>query len=408
MTPPAKPEKWLTILGIGADGPASLTPAARAHLDQAEIIITAKRTAEFFKDHKAEIHTWPVPFDPMFWQLEKWRGKKIVILATGDPLWHGVGSIIARKLKPQEYEVIPTPSAFSLAAARLGWPLSSVQTLTLHGRSRPSSLIIPFIQPDVRLLSLTSGSTTIHEVAQHLRDKGFGASRIHVLEDMGEATEQITCFQAQTVPDRDFSQFNTLGIECIADETAPLLPRTPGLPDNAYRHDGQLTKQDVRAVTLSALAPTPGKLLWDVGAGCGSIAIEWMRTHISNQALAFESNDARIELIKHNAENLGTPYLKIIAGSAPESLHDQPSPDAIFIGGGISTPDMFETCWQALKPGGRLVANGVTLEGKETLFGQQAIRGGELVEIAVSSLTKLGSKHTMKPALPVLQWRIKK
>lgn len=399
---------WLTILGIGADGPESLTPAARAHVDAAEIIITAKRTAEFFTDHKAEVHTWPVPFDPMFWQLEKWKGKKIVILATGDPLWHGVGSIIARRLDPSEYEMIPAPSAFSLAAGRLGWPLSSLQTLTLHGRSRPSSLIIPFIQPDVRLLSLTSGSDTVHEVARHLVNKGFGQSKIHVLEDMGEPTEQIISFVAQDIPETSFSDFNTLGIQCIADSTAPVLPRTPGLPDEAYKHDGQLTKRDVRAVTLAALAPTPGKLLWDVGAGCGSVAIEWMRTHLSNQSLAFESNTSRIELIRHNAENLGVPYLKIIEGAAPESLKDQPTPDVIFIGGGICTPSVFEDCWQALKPGGRMVANCVTLESKQKLLQLQSQHGGQLVEIAISSLSQLGNKHTMKSALPVLQWRITK
>jgi len=399
---------WLTILGIGADGTDSLTPAARARVDTAEIIITAKRTAEFFKDHPAQVHTWPVPFDPMFWQLEKWKGKKIVILATGDPLWHGVGSIIARKLKPQEYEVIPSPSAFSLAAGRLGWPMSSVETLTLHGRSRPSSLIIPFIQPGVRLLSLTGGAHTIYEVAKHLLDKGFSNSTMHVLEDMGEPTERLITFVANDIPETTFSEFNTLGIECIANETAMPLPRSPGLPDGVYKHDGQLTKQHVRAATLCALAPTPGKLLWDVGAGCGSIAIEWMRTHLSNQSIAFESNKNRIELITHNAENLGTPYLKTIAGSAPETLVDQPRPDAIFIGGGITTPELFETCWQALLPGGRLVANCVTTQGKQKLYALQDQRGGELVEIAVSHLTKLGNKNTMRPALPVLQWRITK
>jgi len=399
---------WLTIIGIGADGPQGLTPAARAHVDAAEIIITAKRTAEFFKDHKAEVHTWPVPFDPMFWQLEKWRGKNIVILATGNPLWHGVGSIIARKLRPDEYQVIPSPSAFSLAAARLGWPMSSLQTLTLHGRSRPSSLIIPFIQPDVRLLALTGGSDTVHEVARHLVDKGFGQSQIHVLENMGEADEQKISFTAQNIPDTKFSDFNTLGVECIADVSSPLLPRNPGLPDSAFKHDGQLTKREVRAITLASLAPTPGKLMWDVGAGCASIAIEWMRSHLSNQSIAFENNAERIALIEHNAQTLGVPYLKVIFGSAPGTLKGQPAPDAIFIGGGITTPKLFETCWAALKPGGRLVVNCVTTDSRNKLFDLQSLHGGELLDIAISRLAKLGAKQTMKPALPVLQWRITK
>ena len=397
---------WLNIIGIGANGLQSLTPAARKIVDEAEIIITAKRTAAYFKDHKAEIHTWPVPFDPMFWQLEKWRGKNIVILATGNPLWHGVGSIIARKLDPAEYNVIPSPSAFSLAAARLGWPMSSFQTLTLHGASRPSSLIIPHIQPDVRLLALTGGSHTVHEVAHHLCDKGYGESQIHVLENMGEENEQQITVRANEISDTEFSTFNTIGIHCIADSTAPLLPRTPGLPDSAFKHDGQLTKREVRAVTLAALAPTPGKTLWDVGAGCGSIAIEWMRTHLFNQSYAFENNEERLALIKHNAENLGAPYLKIISGKAPATLTAQPTPDAVFIGGGITVPDLFETCWKALSPGGRLVANCVTTDSRQKLGELQAQYGGELVDIAISRLAPLGNKQTMKPALPVLQWRI--
>jgi len=405
----AKP--WLSIIGIGADGPDGLTPPARSRVDAADIIITSKRTAEFFNQSKAEVHIWPVPFDAMFEQFKQWKGKKIVILATGDPLWHGVGSIIARRLEPSAYEVIPAPSAFSLAAGRLGWPLSSVQTLTLHGRSRPSELIIPFIQPDVRLLSLTSGSNTVHEVARHLVSRGYGESTIHVLEDMDEPSEKMQTFSASKIaenPDMAFSDFNTIGIDCRADKDAPLQPRTPGLSDDAFAHDGQLTKGVVRAATLAALGPTPGKLLWDVGAGCGSVAIEWMRTHLSNQALAFESNPKRLELINHNATNLGVPYLKVIAGKAPQCLADQPAPDAIFIGGGITAPDVFETCWQALTPSGRLVANCVTLEGRQKLMQLQSQYGGELVEIAVASLSKIGSKQALRPAMPVLQWRITK
>ena len=399
---------WLSIIGIGADGPDGLAPPARAHVDEAEIIITSKRTAELLTNSKAEVHIWPVPFNAMFEQFKHWKGKKIVILATGDPLWHGVGSIIARRLDPSEFIVIPAPSAFSLAAGRLGWPLSSVQTLTLHGRSRPSNLIIPFIQPDVRLLALTAGSSTVHEVAAHLVHKGYGNSTIHVLEDMDEPSEQTISFMAKDISDTAFSNFNTLGIECRASHDAPLLPRSPGLPDDAYKHDGQLTKRDVRAATLAALAPTPGKLLWDVGAGCGSVAIEWMRSFLSNQAYAFESNTSRLDLINHNAQNLGVPYLKVIEGKAPQCLKGQPAPDAIFIGGGITTPKMFKTCWHALKPGGRLVANCVTLEGRQKLMQLQSKHGGDLVEISISNLATLGSKQALRPAMPVLQWRITK
>jgi len=398
----------LSIIGIGADGPDGLTPPARKLVDEAQIIITAKRTAALLSNFKAEIHTWPVPFDPMFEQLKNWKGKRIVVLATGDPLWHGVGSIIARRLSCHEYHVIPAPSAFSLAAARLGWPLSSVQTLTLHGRSRPASLIIPFIQPDVRLLALTGGNHTVHEVANILIERGFGSSIIHILQDMGEPSEQSFQFRADDLSEGMFSDFNTIGIECIANHDARILPRSPGLPDSAFKTDGQLTKCEVRAITASALGPTPGQTLWDVGAGCGAIGIEWMRHHLSNQAIAFENNASRIKLIEHNRENLGTPYLKVIAGSAPQSLADQPAPNAIFIGGGISTAQLFETCWRALKPGGRLVANCVTLKSRQKLLELHSEHGGDLVEIAISNLTKLGTQQTLRPALPVLQWRIMK
>lgn len=400
---------WLTIIGMGASGPDSLAPHPRKLVEAADIIITAKRSADDLAGYsKAEIHTWPVPFDPMFEQLQGWRGKNIVVIATGDPLWHGVGSIIARKLQPDEYEVYPSPSAFSLISARLGWPLSSVQTLTLHGYSRPSELIIPFIQPNVRLMALTSGSDTVHEVAAHLNRLGYEDSTVHVLENMTMANENLVSFAARDIGTQVFSDFNSLGIECRQGPNARHLPRTPGLPDDVFENDGQITKRDVRAVTLAALGPTPGQLLWDVGAGCGSIAIEWMRTHLSCQATAFESNGARCAMIEKNAKALGTPYLKIIEGKAPQVLADLPQPDAVFIGGGITADGVFESAWRALKAEGRMVCNVVTLQGRHKLQNLQAHYGGELVEIATSRLQSLGRKQVMKPAFPVLQWRVTK
>lgn len=397
---------WLTIVGMSAAGLDSLAPAVQKKVREAEIIVTARRGADELGQHlSAEIHTWPVPFDPMFEQLQGWKGRKVVVIATGDPLWHGVGSIVARRLSPGEFEVFPAPSAFSLAAARLGWPLSSVQTLTLHGYSRPSERIIPFIQPRARLLALTGGNDTVHEVAAHLVRLGFGGSVLHVLEDMETESENHITLTANSISNQTFSAFNTLGVECIAEKTAPVLARIPGLADSAYEHDGQLTKRDVRAASLAALAPMPGHLLWDIGAGCGSIAIEWMRTHISCQAIAFEQNPARCNLIAKNAGALGTPGLTIVEGPAPQSLSQQPRPDAIFIGGGITTEKVFATAWQALADNGRMVCNAVTTQGRCKLFDLQARRGGDLVEISTASLHPLGARQVLKPAYPVLQWR---
>jgi precorrin-6Y C5,15-methyltransferase (decarboxylating) len=397
---------WLDIIGIGADGLASLTPVKQKLLADAEIIITAQRIADLLVNASdAQIHIWPKPFDAMMDKLLTWKGKKILVIATGDPMWHGVGSIIARHLPADEFTVDPSPPAFSLAAARLGWPLSSVETLTLHGYSRPSELIIPFIQPKTRLISLTSGSKTVHEVAAHLVRLGYGQSIIHVLEDMGEATDNHITFAAQDIPDTPFSDFNTIAIQCTPDSDAPVLPRTPGLPDDAYEHDGQLTKRDVRAITLAALAPSPGQLLWDIGAGCGSIAIEWMRPHLWNRAIAFEAKANRAEMIARNAKALGTPYLQVVAGHAPETLKGQQQPDAVFIGGGMTVDGVFATAWQALKPGGKFVANAVTTQAIQFLYEKHHNLGGELVELSTSKLLPLGSKTVMRPALPVLQWR---
>ncbi len=406
---------WLTIIGIGADGLDSLASPQLKQVENADIIITAKRIAADLKQQnktpiKADIHLWPVPFDPMFENLFKWKGKNIVILATGDPLWHGVGSIIARKLKSEEYQVFPSPSAYSLAAARLGWPISSCELVTLHGYSRPSNLILPFIQPDTRLICLTGGNDTVFELAHHLTSIGYGLSPMTVLENMGDKSlEKRFDFKAQNIPlNQEFAAFNTIGIQCVVDKGEIVLPRTPGLPDSAFRHDGQLTKQHVRAVTGCALSPSPGQLLWDIGAGCGSIAVEWMRQHLANRAIAFETNSKRINLIETNAELLGTPYLKIIKGNAPQTFKNQPAPDAVFIGGGITVKNLFEQAWKYLKPGGILVANAVTNESRSRITSLQEEHGGTLTEIAISSLTEIGTKHTMKPALPVLQWRVKK
>jgi len=323
------------------------------------------------------------------------------VLATGDPMHFGIGVALARRVPAAEMTIIPAPSAFSLACARLGWPLPEVATLTLHGR--PRDLLNFYLQPGARLLVLSENAATPAAVAALLSAHGYGGSRLTVLEHMGGSKERIRSLAADHWQANDVADLNTLAIECIADPGARLLPRVPGLPDSAFHHDGQLTKREIRAVTLASLAPIPGQLLWDVGAGCGSVGIEWMRSDPSCRAVALERDEARRRLIADNAAALGVPKLEIVAGTAPEALHALAAPEAIFVGGGASHGGMIETCWAALKPGGRLVANAVTVEGEASLAAWRARFGGELTRIAVVRAEPVGPYGGWRPMMPVTQ-----
>jgi precorrin-6Y C5,15-methyltransferase (decarboxylating) len=306
----------------------------------------------------------------------------------------------------EEMTVIPNLSAFSLAASRLGWSLPDCDCFSIHGR--PAANIEPFVQPGARLLALTENAKTIAEACHRLVKRGFGESEIAVLENLGGEAEIITSFVAHTVPDRQWSDLNTLAIRCIAGPQAQILSRVPGLPDNAFEHDGKLTKREVRAATLAALSPAPDQLLWDIGAGCGSIAIEWMRSTRGCEAIAIEPDAKRRRMIAANADALGTPRLKIAAGTAPTALEGLKTPDAVFIGGGLDDEGVFEAAWLALKPGGTMVANTVTLEGEMHLIDLQAAYGGDLVRFEISHLSSVGPFRALKPKMPVLQWRTRK
>jgi precorrin-6B C5,15-methyltransferase / cobalt-precorrin-6B C5,C15-methyltransferase len=298
--------------------------------------------------------------------------------------------------------VIPHLSAFSLAASRMGWSLPDCDTLTLHGRAAANLEV--FIQPNAKLIMLTADATTIPEIARRLAVRGFGKSEITVLENLGGEREQIS----QYAPFTEYSALNTVAIHCIASPSAKIFSRLAGLPDEAFVHDGQMTKREVRAATLAALAPAPDQLLWDIGAGCGSIAIEWMRSTRGCEAYAIEPNAERRAMIATNSDQLGTPRLNVIEGRAPTALKDLPPPDAIFIGGGLNDAGVFDFAWAALKPGGNLVANVVTLEGERQLITLQEQHGGDLVRIDVATLTKVGELHAMRPRMSVLQWRVQK
>ncbi len=397
---------WLTIVGMGEDGYDGLSAAAKLAVETTSLVIGSERLLGMLPPSKTGRMEWPQPFSAVVDMIKPLRGRSTVILATGDPMNYGVARKLLEFIPFEEMRIIPHLSAFSLAAARLGWSLPDCDTLTLHGRDAAN--IEAFIQPRAKLIVLTADAGTIPEVARRLMERGFGDSRVTVLENMGGERECVSNLRAAAISSQVFSDLNTLGIECVAGANAKIWPRVVGLPDEAFVHDGQLTKREVRAATMAALAPAPDQLLWDVGAGCGSVAIEWMRSTRGCEAVAIEHNAERLKMIAENSNRLGTPRLKIISGKAPERLADLPAPDAVFIGGGIGAAGVFETAWQHLTPGGRLVANVVTIEGEMHLFDLQEKHGGELVRMDVSCLTHVGPYRAMKPRMSVLQWRARK
>ncbi|NUN63948.1 precorrin-6y C5,15-methyltransferase (decarboxylating) subunit CbiE [Pseudanabaena biceps] len=396
-------QKWLSIVGIGEDGLAGLSAAARSLIDTAEILVGGDRhLAMLPKDTRSQIN-WTSPMEESINQILHHRGKSVCILASGDPLCFGVGATLLKKVPIEEINIAPSPSTFSLICARLGWSLNEVETLSLCGR--PASILQSYIYPKAKLLILSSGKETPQIVANILCDRCFSNSKIMVLEHLnGEKERIISTIANQFELFPEFAALNAIAVECIPNPEAKILSRIVGLPDDAYLHDGQLTKREVRAITLSALAPNAGELLWDVGAGCGSISIEWMRSHPRCQAISIEKS--RTHFIAENAISLGTPHLKIIEGKAPEILQDLPTPDAIFIGGGATVPDLFETCWKSLRSQGRLVANVVTLEGEQKLFQWQQAYGGTLTQISISRAEAIGSFLGWKPMRPVTQWQV--
>ncbi|WP_298185668.1 precorrin-6y C5,15-methyltransferase (decarboxylating) subunit CbiE [uncultured Pseudomonas sp.] len=396
---------WLTLVGIGEDGYAGLGEAARQALNQAQCIVGAARQLALLPDNlPAQQQLWPSPFslEPVLAR----RGTPVCVLASGDPLFYGVGASLARQLPADELRVFSSPSSVSLAAARLGWPLQEVTVLSLV--ARPLAALQAQIFPGARLLLLSNDGDSPAAVAELLRERGFGPSRLTVLEHLGGAQERRIDGLASDWTLPRAADLNLLALECVADADARLLPVTPGLPDALYQHDGQLTKRDVRAITLARLAPQPGELLWDVGAGCGSIGIEWMRAHPACRAIAIEADAGRQAHIQHNRDALGVPGLQLVAGRAPEALAGLAAPNAIFIGGGVTIPGVLEQCWASLKPGGRLVANAVTLQSEAALVAWREQVGGELTRISVAQAQPLGGFDTWRSALPITLLEVRK
>ena len=390
---------WLHIVGIGEDGLDGLVPAARSVVEAAEIIIGGDRHHDLSAAVEAERVAWPSPFDALIDVLNGYRGKRVVVLATGDPLWFSVGARIGREIDPSEITYHPQLSAFQLAAARMGWSLADVETLTVHGR--PVEQMIAFIQP-----VLTTGAQTPAQSASFLTERGFGGSRMSVLAAMGGENE-LRFDGVSESWDHEVPAFNTLAVECVAAPDAALLPRVPGLADALFVSDGTMTKQEVRAATVAKLMPMRGALLWDIGTGCGSVAIEWMRAARYARAIGIEPRADRRAMAATNALALGAPKLEILDGTVPAALDGLEAPDAIFIGGGLSA-ETFDAAWAALRPLGRMVANAVTLESEAVLTQLHAEHGGELVRIIVQRAEPVGRMTGWRPSMPVTQWNLVK
>jgi precorrin-6B C5,15-methyltransferase / cobalt-precorrin-6B C5,C15-methyltransferase len=398
---------WLSIVGLGADGGEALAPRARAAIENAELVAGSARQLTLVEPLlRHERLVWPSPLSAGIAAVLARRGRSTCVLASGDPFWFGIGATLAPELTRGEFVCYPAPSSLSLAAARLGLALQDTEVVSLHGRDLHA--VIRHLHPGRRVLALSWDRHTPAALAALLAQRGFGASRLHVLEQLGGAGERIRARCARDFDLEDVADLNLVAIEVAAEPAAFAIPCRASLPDAAFEHDGQLTKQDVRAITLSALAPRPGELLWDVGAGAGSVAIEWLLSHVACRAFAIERDLARCERIRRNAAALGTPALRVVHAAAPQGLSDLETPDAIFIGGGGGDPELFARCWSALRPGGRLVMNAVSLETESFLLARYGELGGQLRRLSIEIAAPLGGVSGWRPALPVTQWRIEK
>ncbi|MFI6457084.1 precorrin-6y C5,15-methyltransferase (decarboxylating) subunit CbiE [Streptosporangium amethystogenes] len=397
----------VTVVGIGADGWAGLSQEARRELHAAEVLMGSARQLGLLPEPSAERVVWPSPLLPALPQLiAPHRGRRVCVLASGDPMFHGIGTTLVRLLGADRVRILPHPSSVSLACARLGWAVDRVEVVSLV--ARPVEVLHPAVQDGRRILVLSAGGHTPAGVAGLLTARGYGASAVTVLERLGGAEERVISGMAGQWSLPVAHALNVVAVECRADAGTVPLPRLPGLPDEVFEHDGRLTGSEVRAVVLSRLAPIPGELLWDIGAGAGGIGVEWMRAHPENRAVAVESLPSRAAVIARNAAALGVPGLDVVTGAAPAALAGLKAPGAVFIGGGVTVPGVVEGCWEALRPGGRLVAGAVTVESEAVLASWQGELGGDLVRLAVSRTVPAGGFTGWRPMAPVTIWTVVK
>jgi len=403
MPEPASPSRWLSIVGVGEDGVEGLSASARGLIAAADIVFGGVRHLRLAASLiRGESKPWPSPFSRGIDEVLACRGRQVCVLASGDPFHYGVGSVLAGHVPPEETLVVPAPSAFSLAAARLGWALPDIALLSVHGRALDR--IRPVLHPGARVLALTSDGEGPSALAHLLTEAGFGESKLTVLEALGGARERIRSTTAAGFDLGDVADLNTVAIEVVAARDARVIAYTPGLADALFEHDGQITKREIRAVTLAALAPLKGELLWDIGAGSGSVAIEWMLADPSLRAIAIEARADRAQRILRNAAAFGVPGLEVVEGRAPDALAGLARPDAAFIGGGASESGVLDAAIAALRPCGRLVVNAVTLNTEKELIARHAALGGTLTRIDIARAEPVGRKTGWRAAMPVTQW----
>jgi precorrin-6Y C5,15-methyltransferase (decarboxylating) len=395
--------RWLAVIGIGEDGIDGLSRQARALLQGAELVVGGRRHLALAEALTGgERLEWPSPMTSAYPAILARRGRRVAVLASGDPTCFGVASALARLVPAEETICLPVPSAFALARARLGWAAQATETVSFCGR--PLAALVPLLQPGACILALSADAATPAAIAALLCVRGFGRSRLHVMEALGGPHERVRSASAEEFALADIHPLNLVAIEARAAPDAPVLPLAGGLPDELFEHDGQITKREIRAVTLSSLAPRRGEMLWDIGCGSGSVGIEWMLRHPANGAVAVDARAERAARAARNAQTLGVPGLRVVTGRAPDALAGLPAPDAVFIGGGGQDAAVAEAAWAALPGGGRLVVNAVTVETEAMLIGLRARLCGTLTRLSVERLDRIGTMHGFRPARTVTQW----
>ena len=396
------------VVGTGLNG---LDENARTAIRAVDRVFGPSRASGWLTD--VPYTPWPKRFTDVFAELDELNERDVTvgIVATGDPMWFGIGSTLTRRYGADAVKIVPSPSAFSLAAARMKWPLEHIACVSLHGTAtngRSVAALSQHVAPNTKIIALSAGQTTPGEIAHWLTERGFGQSTMTVLERMGTNDERIRSMQVSDFDLNGIADMNVVAIECDVASGASWHAMTGGLPNDAFTHDGQLTKADIRAMTIARLRPRAGGVMWDVGAGCGSVGIEWLRLSPNGTVHAVEPKRERADMIATNRKAFGLSGLEIIEARAPDALDSLPAPDVVFIGGGIIDPAITQTCWSALRSGGTIAANVVTLEGEARLAQLHKQHGGRLTRVSISHAEKIGPYRGWRPAMPVLMWSAEK